>query len=808
MRRKTLPVLLILFAFLFMIPSHAVEYKDRADIDPDYAGYVDFLTKLNIIVGDDKGFFNPKSPIKRCEAAKMIYVLRNRGVADGAARFRGMKAFSDVPEGSWYEGYVNYCYSYGIIVGMGAGRFEPDGQLTAVQLARMLLVCSGFSDAAERDGVTPWNVIIINAASQSGIFTGLDMDYNSPISRQQACLMFYNCLNSYYLKYVDGERMSTSETVGHRYFGIKTAEGALVKTGGASLGGVVRPDGKSTVRTAAGDIELSYTCDQSLLGSKVRVSFSEKTGEVYLFGPIGETRWQSSDISVSSSPQSEKLSFDDAQFTYQAGESVTAYSAFLEPQVFTACGEQPLSLAIGAGQSFVMTDSDADGKPDLFFCESVEYALVKEINAVDGLFSAGRLSTLTPDEYAGIVFEDSVDVGCVAKITYDHVSGKRTVSLVQGKTVGYLMMRTDKKVIFEWESFDICSVTAEGFTPDELGYSKRYWAAYDDGRLIYVLPSDQAPEPVRAEVGAVTKIEDREDGIYVTLTDVSGRTAVYPYAAASWRDVASPGEGYEGAAVSYVLHSGSVSFRSSLESAGGYELFTCDDDISYDSLNGILIAGARPFAADPDTRIIMITEKQGGLYAEKTDPALMPDLSSGRLIYALYSTVNNIDRLKLVILASAVEPAKSETRSFYVASSELTYGYNPASGQNCFFSSGIDRTGYEQKLAIPLDSAVRPEKGGLYAYTVQDDQTVRVFGFDDEQAEYFGMRTGVIVSLQDGVLTVGTARFTVSAQTVAVLVSAGEVSAISPDALESKAGCEASFTADVFGRVSFIIIKE
>ena len=56
------------------------------------------------------------------------------------------------------------------------------------------------------------------------------------------------------------------------------------------------------------------------------------------------------------------------------------------------------------------------------------------------------------------------------------------------------------------------------------------------------------------------------------------------------------------------------------------------------------------------------------------------------------------------------------------------------------------------------------------------------------------------------------AKYGFDCETCAILTAldeqSGDIAMGVNRALESKAGCEASFTADVFGRVSFIIIKE
>src|SRR5699024_10329068 len=109
-------------------------FSDEDKIDDNFVDAVNLLGALNVMTGDTEGTFRPNDTISRAEAAKMIYVIRNGGVDDKAAGWTGMTTFSDVASGVWYEGYVNYCASLGIIAGIGGGKFNPSGAVTGVEL--------------------------------------------------------------------------------------------------------------------------------------------------------------------------------------------------------------------------------------------------------------------------------------------------------------------------------------------------------------------------------------------------------------------------------------------------------------------------------------------------------------------------------------------------------------------------------------------------------------------------------------------------------------------------------------------------
>ena len=124
---KKVLALTVVLATLLSISAFAA-FSDEESIDESFVDAVNLLGALNVMTGDTEGTFRPNDTIMRAEAAKMIYVIRNGGVDDLAAGWTGMSTFSDVTPGVWYEGYVNYCASLGIIAGIGGGKFKaPHG---------------------------------------------------------------------------------------------------------------------------------------------------------------------------------------------------------------------------------------------------------------------------------------------------------------------------------------------------------------------------------------------------------------------------------------------------------------------------------------------------------------------------------------------------------------------------------------------------------------------------------------------------------------------------------------------------------
>lgn len=92
--------------------------------------------------------------------------------------------FTDVPEGSWYHDYVMQLYREGIIKGMTATTFEPDGQLTWGQALKLLLVGTGMMNDAGTTG-SDWAKPYVEKAAELGVIGTVDA--NGTITRLEFC---------------------------------------------------------------------------------------------------------------------------------------------------------------------------------------------------------------------------------------------------------------------------------------------------------------------------------------------------------------------------------------------------------------------------------------------------------------------------------------------------------------------------------------------------------------------------------------------------------------------------------------------
>ena len=154
---------------------------------------------LNIVSGYPDGSFKPEGNITRAEFCKMICVMLNGGTAPATAT-NATPTFSDVrtsANASWAEGFIEYCYAKGIVSGVGNGKFNPNGNITGTEAAKMLLVALGYNATVEGYTGAAWALKVNVQANQDGLYDDLKgIDTNAALTRDNAAQMIWNALKA------------------------------------------------------------------------------------------------------------------------------------------------------------------------------------------------------------------------------------------------------------------------------------------------------------------------------------------------------------------------------------------------------------------------------------------------------------------------------------------------------------------------------------------------------------------------------------------------------------------------------------
>ena len=273
MKRKTACLVLCVVLLLGLaIPAGAqsagTDFTDRGSIRN--VGAVQMLVDLGLISGYTDGTFRPASYITREEVAKLIAVLCTENPQAPADVY-----FYDA-QNSWALDYIGYCAGEGIIAGDGLGSFRPKDNVTAQELAKMLLVILG-QDPARYSGAG-W-AENVNADAQSfGIYYGLSAQVSQPVTRDNACLLIYNAMRCPAIadpeaeglgRYVLDDLMNPKSYLEVRY-GLARYTAVLTGNEYADLTGVDTKLEPGTTKLA-GHKPFHVSSDLSLLGRTVDI---------------------------------------------------------------------------------------------------------------------------------------------------------------------------------------------------------------------------------------------------------------------------------------------------------------------------------------------------------------------------------------------------------------------------------------------------------------------------------------------------------------------------------------------------------
>ena len=215
--KKLLALVLALVMSLSLVTISNAAFKDADKID--YKEAVDVMNAVGVFIGDEKGNFNAKENLTREQAAKIIaYLELGSKAADALV---GGATFTDVASSRWSAGFVGYCAQAGIVSGVGDSKFDPAGQLTALQFGKMLLVELGYDAKAEGMVGTDWAINTSKLMAGTKLMDGISGSVNQVLTREKAAQMCLNALEAPMVTYdtkgstiiVDGTKINFGASV-------------------------------------------------------------------------------------------------------------------------------------------------------------------------------------------------------------------------------------------------------------------------------------------------------------------------------------------------------------------------------------------------------------------------------------------------------------------------------------------------------------------------------------------------------------------------------------------------------------------
>ena len=489
-----------------MVVGAGAAFSDQSKIKNTEA--VDACTALNIIGGYPDGSFKPEGNITRAEVTKMICVALNGG-KNPAVSTNTTPTFSDVrgnANAAWAEGYIESCAAQGIVSGVGGGKFAPNGNVTGVQLAKMLLVSLGYNSDNEGFTGNAWATNVNVRAAQKGLYEGLEsMDTAAAITRDNAAQMVWNALNAYEVEYkttlttdkngqltsqivvqdkVSGVNGKTKITLLEDKYEADTAIGTFagnsdvtdckddeIQITEATINGVLLD---KTTAPSANTYNFKYNLDLKYLGEEVKVLYKDsKDGTdgkldnkdtiygVYVTGATSVVNAVQDDIDDNYKTTGKVSVSDKAYKVADSGYIVKNYDASSRQKTTWSSKSdgvskiEALGLQNGNTVKFILNDKD-----EIVSVYVVEYNITK-VTAVNStkvsLKGIGSVDFEDNDIYKGIAKDDVV----VYQKLYSTSNNDATfvvtkADTVSGKLTGY---KTTEKITVDGKTYSTVNKT-------------------------------------------------------------------------------------------------------------------------------------------------------------------------------------------------------------------------------------------------------------------------------------------------------------------------------------------------------------
>ena len=192
MKRILALFLILVFTISLASGVQAAEVSASRFLDWDQVEQkadVAMLVDLGLFSGYDDGYFRPYNSITRAEISKVVASLLTVAVpaANGIS-------FRDTA-GSWACDYIAYCVGQNILSGSPDGLFRPDDNVTARELAKMLLAALG-RDTSRYVGAG-WADAVDQRAEALGLYAGQDPEaIGAPLDRERAAVMICQALQA------------------------------------------------------------------------------------------------------------------------------------------------------------------------------------------------------------------------------------------------------------------------------------------------------------------------------------------------------------------------------------------------------------------------------------------------------------------------------------------------------------------------------------------------------------------------------------------------------------------------------------
>lgn len=567
---KKILALSLVLAMAFSLMAGAA-YKDQDKINKDLVDDINMMIALNVYNenGTGEGYFEPNGIVTREQAAKLVYVLRNKGVDNGAVSWTGIGTFKDVGAGRWSEGYIEYCAATGMIVGDGTGNFNPTQPITGNALAKLLLVMIGYkSDAQGYTGIN-WEANVMRDAETAGFFVEYDLPVRGQATREWAAKILTNAIDATKVRYVDGQLEEQygldkkPSTFANTDLGMKEVTAYAMGTKNFTLNSDAAPsmhkDGKtSKIATAMNEdgtvkttVSINFDMPQELLGQKVVVRYKDggdgltSTAKVYgvtsatdiktytvKFGDITTDKVGAADATI------KFAGFNDGQKKTVGVQSLPIYNNMHGNT--TADFASLLKTWKNTAGTIKFIDNDNDGIFEMAFVNVPTVGEVTLLNAAknriqikDGTNTLININSEA--DYKNVKVDSDVAEDDIVSAVYDYSTGTKVlhvskVDAVEGKITS---VDGDGVVIIDGTKYKKAAnyMTNSAFDPKTMTVGKTVKFYVQDNYIVYsdTSTSVTAPTNVAYVIGVAPGNNNGVDSDRIKVVLADGTVGTYNY---------------------------------------------------------------------------------------------------------------------------------------------------------------------------------------------------------------------------------------------------------------------------------------
>lgn len=199
---KKLTATILSVIMLISIPAIGIEasFVDINDENVPLAQAVDFLLESGITKGVSETEFGENQNVTRQQMAAFIYRAKNNG--DSPEGGENNTPFTDLDDSTFYS-MISWANENGIIKGVSATEFEPNGGITLQDAYTMLIRALGH----EKDTSFTYPDDYISKALEIGLDKNINASLTSKLKRGEVAIVLHNAFGEKSIHMLDGKKI-------------------------------------------------------------------------------------------------------------------------------------------------------------------------------------------------------------------------------------------------------------------------------------------------------------------------------------------------------------------------------------------------------------------------------------------------------------------------------------------------------------------------------------------------------------------------------------------------------------------------